>query len=393
MIRSPKCFILGSPLHLNPVAMKRRSKILPVCLILVGFVLLPQVAAAQLTLSTTFAAGNNHRGNMFDLVAINQVTIQSFDVHPQGDTNIEVYYKTGTHVGFETNAGAWTLVGDADVVAQPQGTPTPVPLSINVSIDVGETYAFYVTSSNVAVSLNYSNGSTRGNVFASDANLQFLEGTGLEYPYANGGGLFIPRVWNGVIHYRLGPLPVELTAFDALSDDGGVVLSWETATETNNAGFEVQIQNPDAEHWQTLTFVGGAGTTTEAQRYSYRNKDLAPGRYRFRLKQVDYNGAFVYSQEVEATMELPGTHLLSAAYPNPFNPQTQFTLTVAREQQVHVEIYDDTGRHVRTLNQGRLSANVPHLFTFSAGNSPPGLYLYRVKGEVFSESRAMLLIR
>lgn len=104
-------------------------------------------------LTTTFVAGNNHRGNMFDNVALNTITIESFDGHPMGNTDYEIYYKTGTFVGSETNAAAWTLAGAAtNVIAQLPGTPTVIPIAIGVTIPAGHTYFFYVTSTNVAVS-------------------------------------------------------------------------------------------------------------------------------------------------------------------------------------------------------------------------------------------------
>lgn len=152
-------------------------------------------------LNTTLSGGNNHRGNMFDLVAINTLTITSFDAHPMGNTTMEIYYKVGTHVGFENAAGSWILIGTSPVVAQPFGILTPVPIPINITIPAGQTYAFYVTSSNLAVSLNYSNGSSPGAVYSSDANLQFLEGKGIEYPFS--GGAFSPRIWNGRINYAI----------------------------------------------------------------------------------------------------------------------------------------------------------------------------------------------
>lgn len=156
-------------------------------------------------LTTTFAAGNNHRGNMFDIVALNQVTIETFDAHPMGTTDIAIYYKVGSFVGFEANPGAWTLVGTANgVVSMGTGVPTPIPIPIGVTIPAGQTYGFYVTSTNTAVSLNYSNGTSAGSVYTSDANIQFLEGAGMEYPFCGGAAPFSPRIWNGVIHYSMG---------------------------------------------------------------------------------------------------------------------------------------------------------------------------------------------
>ncbi|MDH4472887.1 MAG: PKD domain-containing protein [Fluviicola sp.] len=158
---------------------------------------------AQQALTTTLGAGNNHRGNMFDIVATNTVTITGFDAHPMGNTTIEIYYRPGTFVGFESNSAGWTLVGSVAITAQPYGTATPIPLNVGVTIPAGQTYSFYVTSTNTSVSLNYSNGSSVGAVFASDANIQFLQGKGMEYPFASGGAIFSPRVFNGIIHYEL----------------------------------------------------------------------------------------------------------------------------------------------------------------------------------------------
>ncbi|PHR36944.1 MAG: hypothetical protein COA38_01030 [Fluviicola sp.] len=156
-------------------------------------------------LTTTLSGGNNHRGNMFDIVALNAVTIQSFDAHPIGNTGYEIYYKVGGYAGSESTPTDWTLVGSvANVIAQPLGTATPIPIPVNIVIPAGQTYAFYVTSTNIAVSQNYSDGSVVGAVFASDVNIQFLEGAGMEYPFTAGGSFFSPRVWNGIIHYEIG---------------------------------------------------------------------------------------------------------------------------------------------------------------------------------------------
>jgi Secretion system C-terminal sorting domain/PKD domain len=165
---------------------------------------LTAVVPAGGSILTTMAAGNNHRGNMFDLTAINTVTITQFAGSPMATTGIAIYYRVGTFVGFENNSAGWTLVGTAaNVVPIGSPTPTPFPIPVNVTIPAGQTYGFYVTSTNTAVSLNYTNGTTLGNVFASDANLQFKEGKGMEYPFCNGGSPFSPRNWNGRIYYTV----------------------------------------------------------------------------------------------------------------------------------------------------------------------------------------------
>lgn len=180
-------------------------------------------------LTTTLAGGNNHRGNMFDIVALNTVTIESFDAHPMANTGYEIYYKVGGYAGSEANAAAWTLLGTAPtVVAQPMGTPTPIPIPVNVTIPAGQTYAFYVTSTNTAVAQNYTDGSAVGAVFASDANIQFLEGAGMEYPFTAGGSTFTPRVWNGIIHYSTGTVTSFLWGTGATTSEISVAPTIET---------------------------------------------------------------------------------------------------------------------------------------------------------------------
>lgn len=203
-------------------------------------------------------------------------------------------------------------------------------------------------------------------------------------------------------------LPVELVAFNAIVDGPDVVLQWNTATETDNAGFEVEIasvgndgdrplqesaQTTSAKEWQTVHFINGHGTTLEPQSYTYRLSDLDPGTYRFRLKQLDFDGAFAYSPEVEITLEVPGTHVLSEVYPNPFNTQATFTLAVARAQHVEVSVYDVTGRQVRELHDGLLAAQRPHRLVLDGAGLPNGLYLIRVTGEGFEGTQRVLRIR
>jgi len=157
----------------------------------------PDGATAS-ALTTTMAAGYSQSGNMFDVTALDTVTITSVDAHPLANTDYAIYYKTGSHVGFENNAAAWTLLGTAlGVVAQPQGTPTPIPIAIDVTIPAGETCAFYVTSTTTATQW-YTKGSAVGNVFVSDAYIQVREGTGNAYPF---GTVYSPRVFNGIVHY------------------------------------------------------------------------------------------------------------------------------------------------------------------------------------------------
>lgn len=191
----------------------------------------------QINLSASVSAGNNHRGNMFDIVATNSVTITSFDASPMGNTTIEIYYKIGTWNGFANTPAAWTFVGSAPIIAT--GGIIPVPVPVNIIIPAGQTYAFYVTSNTSSVSLNYSNGTTVGNVYSSDANIAFIEGGGMEYPFTqNTGAVYQPRVWNGIIHYGLANLPTTLVW------EGGETTSTIMPTIDSTSQFTVEATIP-----------------------------------------------------------------------------------------------------------------------------------------------------
>ena len=194
-------------------------------------------------------------------------------------------------------------------------------------------------------------------------------------------------------------LPVELTSFTALADGRAVLLRWETASETNNAGFDIQqrmaVETVRATSlpWETLAFVDGYGTTERPQSYAYRLENLLPGRHRFRLKQIDFDGTVEYSPEVEVAVAVPGAYHLSKAYPNPFYPKTSFSISVVRAQHVEVAVYDLRGRRVAWLYDGTLEAGTTRAVTFAAGALPSGLYLIRIRGEYFSAGQAVVLAR
>jgi len=195
-----------------------------------------------------------------------------------------------------------------------------------------------------------------------------------------------------------GSLPVELVSFEATRNGNTVALTWETASETNNAGFEIQRRSttgeePAAADWHVIGFVEGQGTTLEPHHYSYRTDALTPGRHRFRLKQIDFDGSFEYSPEVEVFRELPEAFWLSPPYPNPFNPEARFSLMVKRRQAVDVSVYDVQARRVRTLYQGDMVAEQARAFVFEAADLPSGLYLIRATGEAFITTRRVMLVK
>lgn len=177
-------------------------------------------------------------------------------------------------------------------------------------------------------------------------------------------------------------LPVELTNLRVFADGSDLVLRWATASETNNAGFEVQRRRADvpSSTFTPVTFVPGRGTTTQAQTYTVRLAHRAPGTYALRLRQIDFDGTDALSPVVVATLLTPAT---GRVYPNPFNPQTTFTFSVPTTQPVRVTAYDVHGRHVATLHDGVLSGGQRHAVAFNASALAGGLYILRAEGSTF----------
>lgn len=185
-------------------------------------------------------------------------------------------------------------------------------------------------------------------------------------------------------------LPVDLTAFDALMAGETVQLNWETASETNNARFEVEAGFNGGD-FEPIGFVAGAGTTLEPQTYAFATKALAAGTYAFRLKQVDFDGAFEYSDVVYVAL-LPQQYSLKQNYPNPFNPQTRIAFQLPAARDVTLEVFDLLGRRVAALVDGPLDAG-DHAITFNAANLPNGTYLYRLRAGGFEEMKSMVLLK
>ncbi|MCS6989719.1 MAG: right-handed parallel beta-helix repeat-containing protein [Chloroherpetonaceae bacterium] len=192
-------------------------------------------------------------------------------------------------------------------------------------------------------------------------------------------------------------LPVELIEFAARKTDGGVLLSWKTASERGNSGFEVQrrAQNRDArsDDWQTLGFVRGNGASVEARSYSFLDR-TASGRVQYRLKQIDFDGRFEYSDAIDIDAGLPQRFSLEQNYPNPFNPTTTIGYVLPLASDVRLEIFDALGRKVATLVEARQDAGS---YSFSLDASRYGLssgvYFYRLRAKDFSETKKLILAK
>jgi hypothetical protein len=184
-------------------------------------------------------------------------------------------------------------------------------------------------------------------------------------------------------------VPVELTSFTAVSQNGNVLLDWSSSSELNTLGFEVQRQT-NLYEFLTIGFVNAHGTTTESNRYSFVDYDLQSGNYSYRLKQVDFNGLFTYSEEVNVIVKAPLQFDLAQNYPNPFNPMTRILYSIAKESFVTLRVYNIVGEEVETMvNEIQQPGNYSVLF--NATNVSSGVYFYTINAGIFSEVKKMII--
>ena len=230
-------------------------------------------------------------------------------------------------------------------------------------------------------------------VYEADVLYQTCDGSS---PLCEDDGLYENNVLFSIAEMEtVVTLPVELTAFDATLDGRTTVLQWATASESNNAGFEVQHRAPDATSgaWTNAGFVEGNGSTTEPKQYSHRLADLAPGTHTFRLKQMDLDGSFEYSESVELDVHMATPFELAAPYPNPFRQQATFSLRVAESQRVDIVAYNQLGQRVATLHDGALTPNTKHTFALAGQRLASGMYFIQVQGETFRATERAILVR
>ncbi|UCE04853.1 MAG: T9SS type A sorting domain-containing protein [bacterium] len=196
-------------------------------------------------------------------------------------------------------------------------------------------------------------------------------------------------------------VPVELAFFKAMDSEGKVVLEWVTETETNNYGFEIQRKTQKHDDWSKIGSVKGQGTTTTPHKYFYTDHNVAIGTYYYRLKQLDFDGSFEFSDEIQIDVKPPRTFSLHQNYPNPFNPETVIRYRIPGLDQamvaVELKIYNLLGDEVRALVQKDQGAGY-YSITWDGRNNQgklvtAGTYLYRLQAGEFVKTNKMLLLR
>jgi len=196
------------------------------------------------------------------------------------------------------------------------------------------------------------------------------------------------------------PLPVELVSFTAVRRAGlnedGVKLLWTTATENNNYGFEVEraasSTTPCQDGWEKIGFVAGHGNSNSTNEYSFVDEESLSGAIQYRLKQIDVDGEFEYSDVVNVSANLPDKFELMQNYPNPFNPSTKISYSLPEKSNVKLKVYNTLGQEVVTLVNKSQEAGSYNLI-FNAEKLSSGVYFYSIRTNENASVKKMILLR
>ncbi len=191
-------------------------------------------------------------------------------------------------------------------------------------------------------------------------------------------------------------LPVELTSFSASVKKRNVSLKWETATEVNSASFNIERARVNTSgtdsNWQKIASIKAAGNSNSPKEYRFADSLLDAGKFQYRLKMVDNDGSFEYSQTVEVSIALPKAFALSQNYPNPFNPSTKIEYELPSESPVTIEVYNLTGERVSVLQNGMQQAGY-HTVNLDGTNLSSGVYFYMLRAGGFKSVKKMVMMK
>ena len=184
-------------------------------------------------------------------------------------------------------------------------------------------------------------------------------------------------------------LPVSLLNLSATPKDNSILLTWSTASEINNKGFEIQ-RRTETGNWSALGFVNGAGSSSNTHNYNYSDDKLSSGKYYYRLKQIDIDGRFEFSPVLSAVIGGSQKFSLDQNFPNPFRGETIVRFTLPERANVKLMVFDMHGRMVKTLVSGSREKGT-HAITVNSTTLTCGLYYYKLETENFSAVKKMTI--
>jgi hypothetical protein len=200
----------------------------------------------------------------------------------------------------------------------------------------------------------------------------------------------------GNLNYDQGSLPVELSSFTANVIKSEIKLNWRTESEVDNYGFEIErisnVKGQTSDVWEKISFINGNGNSNSPKNYSFEDNNLTDGKYQYRLKQIDSDGSYNFSNIVEVIFTNILDYSLSQNYPNPFNPNTKISFTLPEAGKVKLVVYNLLGQKVKILFDGYKEPGA-HTFNFDAKDLNSGVYIYKIEANNFTQTRKMTLLK
>lgn len=303
------------------------------------------------------------------------------------------YLMSSNTVSYTTNGGLnWsslTLGSSTATFTNAQGTVKWIPGSSVVFVTISDG-----TKTNTYRSLD--NGAN-WNLYGQSSPIINVMDFGVYYKY--GAATLYGITSNGTpVKVADAPLPVNLESFTFNVNSNNVNLKWVTSEEINNAGFEIyrlkdgdDINNPAL--WTKTGYVTSKGNKSGITRYYYNDKKLDAGKYHYKLKQIDYNGNFVYySLSGLVNIAIPEKFEMHQNYPNPFNPVTAIDYNIPANGRVTLKIFDMSGKEVTTLIDKEQAAGF-YSVNFDASKLSSGNYIYRIESNNNSIVKILTLVK
>ncbi len=365
-----------------------------------SFYLIPKNSVGDY--AVRFVARNSSDGIIAD--------IQS-DGKNGGDTEVQMDFSTWYHVAATydgTTAKLYINSSEADTDTDADWVLSASTNALNIggrywggySRQMSDTKIDEIRVSDVARAIADMQTSTSDNGYMSDANtvlLMHLDNLDDSPSYITGVGLsgsvFDDDIASGdYVDPPADPVPVQLTSFSATSTSSAtVVLNWETATEVNNYGFDVESKRASTDEWTKVGFVNGHGNSNSPNSYTFVDNS-ANGNTSYRLKQIDTDGSFEYSDVIEVNGANLNKVVFEQNYPNPFNPSTTFSFSIPNNEFVTLAIYNSLGQKVANIATENMNAGT-YKFNWNATEMTSGVYFARLNVGAKTQIQKIMLLK
>ncbi len=259
-------------------------------------------------------------------VNIGSITVYSTSSHT--DATLKIFQGEGT-------GGAVLYSGAVNLNDQGNLTPSVMPVNSSQVFLPGAVYTFQITIPGTNGAFLNLFKSTTGNLYPGG---QLYE-AGVAQPNQD---LFFS------VNTTAAALPVELSKFEVHARQRDVLLTWQTASEQNNDGFEIE-RSADGRDWEMIGFVEGNGTTSDVHEYFFYDEKPMLGENYYRLRQVDFDGQFDYSMVKVVQFNNGEAAGGPTVAPNPARPGQTLTVSSAVRDAAEIRLLDLNGRLLKAL--------------------------------------------